>query len=257
MPDELRLTGATPCSVPDHKGEHYRGVLKRLHSELRPKSYLEIGTRRGASLKLATCPSIAVDPKFEFGSDVLDVLGEKPISALYRMTSDSFFANHDPTAILGRPIDIAFLDGMHRCEFLLRDFANTERYCRVNSVIIMHDCIPVELSIAERDPGGSRIEPHRINWWAGDVWRTLLILKNHRKDLRITALDARPTGLVCITNLNPRSNQLMDNYADLLGEMLSMSLDELGLNQFFSLIDLESTSACSTSEQITSRFGLK
>ncbi len=249
----LNLSEQAACSVPDHEGEDYLTVLKRLHSELRPKSYLEVGTHRGASLKLATCPSIAIDPNFVFKSDILK---EKPICALFRMTSDSFFANHDPTAILGRPVDLAFLDGMHRCEFLLRDFANTERNCRTNSVIVMHDCIPVELSMTERNPGSVPIEPHRMGWWAGDVWRTVVILKKYRNDLRITTLDAPPTGLVCVTNLNPRSTQLMDSYADLVSEMLSASLDNIGLRNYFSLINLEHTSVLSTNEQITSRFWL-
>jgi hypothetical protein len=174
--------------------------------------------------------------------------------ALFRVTSDNFFADHDPTAILGRPIDLAFLDGMHRCEFLLRDFANTERHCRANSVIIMHDCVPVELAIAERNPGAATIEPHRKDWWTGDVWRTLLVLKKHRKDLKITVVDAQPTGLVCITNLNPGSSQLKDDYSDLVAEMFSTSLSEWGLRNFFSLINLESTDVLATSEQITARF---
>jgi hypothetical protein len=251
MSDALRMGEQAARSVADHKGEDYLAVIEKLHSELRPKCYLEIGTKWGTSLRLAKCPSIAIDPNFAFGSDALE---QKPMCALFRMTSDSFFANHDPTAILGRPIDLAFLDGMHRCEFLLRDFANTERSCRTNSVIIMHDCIPVELAIAERNPGRVTIEPHRSDWWAGDVWRTLLILKKYRKDLKITAVDAQPTGLVCITHLNPRSTQLIDDYSDLAAEMFSMSLEELGLTNFFSMINLESTEVLATSEQITARF---
>src|SRR5205823_2507080 len=148
-----------------------------------PKSYLEIGTASGDSLRLASCPSIAVDPNFTIGSDVLL---NKSACALFRMSSDAFFAEYKPDVILGRPIELVFLDGMHRCEFLLRDFANVERYCRRNSIIVMHDCVPVELSIAERNPGGAALEAHRCGWWAGDVWRTLLILKEHRSDLSFT-----------------------------------------------------------------------
>jgi hypothetical protein len=251
MADELRPNERPACSVPDHKGENYLTVLDRLHSELCPKSYLEIGTRWGTSLRLAKCASIAIDPNFAFGSEVLE---QKPMCGLFRMTSDDFFAKHDPTVILSRPIDFAFLDGLHRCEFLLRDFANTERHCRTNSVIILDDCIPVELSIAERNPGVVTIEPHRRDWWAGDVWRTLLILKKHRTDLKITTVDAQPTGLVCVTNLDPRSTQLTDNYSELVSDMFSMSLGELGLPRFFSLINLESTEVLATSEQITARF---
>jgi hypothetical protein len=42
MANDLRLAEQAACSVPDHKGENYLTVLDRLHSELCPKSYLEI-----------------------------------------------------------------------------------------------------------------------------------------------------------------------------------------------------------------------
>ena len=45
------------------------------------------------------------------------------------MTSDDFFASHDLAQVLGgRPVDLAYIDGMHQFEFALRDFMNLERY---------------------------------------------------------------------------------------------------------------------------------
>ena len=58
------LMDIQPLSLPDLTGEHYTEVLKRLHRELRPRSYSEIGTLHGQSLRLANCPSIAIDPDF-------------------------------------------------------------------------------------------------------------------------------------------------------------------------------------------------
>jgi hypothetical protein len=131
-----------------------------MHEWLAPASHFEIGTESGASLSNAKCATIAVDPKFHLGTR--DCVGSKPFCALYQMRSDTFLRRHDPSRMFHGPIDLAFLDGMHYCEYLLRDFANTERHCRRNSVIAMHDCVPVDLAIASR-AGAPTIEAHRKN----------------------------------------------------------------------------------------------
>ena len=172
------------------------------------------------------------------------------------MTSDEFFAAHDPKQVLGGPVDFAFLDGMHWCEFLLRDFFNTERHSRPNSVIAMHDCLPVEWPMAERVQGTPAVRDHHRHSWAGDVWRTAMILKKHRPDLQITAYAAPPTGLVCVTNLSPRSTVLSDSYASLVREMMSLSLVELGIDTLFSTLAIEPTTALADRQAISSRFWL-
>ena len=58
------------------------------------------------------------------------------------MTSDEFFAKFDPRDALGSKIDLAFLDGQHLFEYVLRDFMNTEAVCEENSFILLHDCSP-------------------------------------------------------------------------------------------------------------------
>jgi hypothetical protein len=240
-------------ATPDLDGEDYLVVLQRLHAGLKPRTYLEIGTSVGNSLRLASCAAVAIDPAFQLTQDVV---GTKPLCALYQMPSDRYFAQHDPKAVLGGPVEMAFLDGLHRCEFLLRDFINTERHCRKNAVVMLHDCVPVETTIAERVDEGRAAYAHRRSWWLGDVWRTLLALKRRRPDLRITVLDAAPSGLACVTNLDPRSTALADDYAAIVEEMLSWSLREIGLRPFREMIDLESTSCLDTHEKITRRFWL-
>jgi hypothetical protein len=240
-------------SVPDLTGESYIAVLKRFHQELRPKSYMEIGTAKGDSLGFVDCPAIAIDPGFNVATNVV---GRKSICAFYQMPSDLYFERHDPKAILGGPVEMAFLDGMHRSEFLLRDFMNTERHCKKNSVVFMHDCLPVETEIVHRVNRVQFIEAHRKGWWLGDVWRTLLALKRHRVDLRIAVLNAPPSGLVCITNLDPNSTALAANYAGVVDEMLSWSLEEIGVEKFHQMVDVEPTSNFDSGEKITRRFWL-
>ena len=240
--------------VPDHAGENYLAVLRRLHEQLRPETYLEIGCDKGVSLALAQCASVAIDPHPQI--QVETAIGTKPVCAIYQMTSDAFFAHRDPKTVLGGPIDLAFLDGMHWCEFLLRDFINTERHSRKNSVIMLHDCLPVEQPMAERIHTGFSIRERHKNSWTGDVWRTALLLRRRRPDLQITAYDAGPTGLVCITNLSPGSTVLSDNYASLVREMMAQPLEDLGIEALFEELGVEPTSAIRDHETISARFWL-
>lgn len=240
-------------SVPDHKGTRYIGILTRLHEWLTPASYFEIGTSTGGSLAIANCAAVAVDPKFNLGTR--DVVGKKPFCALYQMPADAFFRRHDLTRIFDGPTDLAFLDGMHYCEYLLRDFTNTERHCRRNSVILLHDCVPVEIAIAGRTASPS-LEPARAGWWTGDAWRTLLALRKHRLDLAFTVIDSPPAGLVLVTNLDPQSTVLSDNYVTICREMMSLSLEHIGFERFFSMINLEPTSVIETKEKMAKRFWL-
>lgn len=240
--------------VPDHAGDHYLTMLRRLHDTLNPQTYLEIGCDRGESLALARCASIGIDPGHHINAE--KAIDTKPACAIYRTTSDDFFAKRDPAAILGAPIDMAFLDGMHLCEYLLRDFANVERHAQRNSIVILHDCLPVEWPMAERTHTRTPVRPHHIHSWAGDVWRTALLLKRRRPDLEITAYNAPPTGLVCITNLDPRSTALMDDYRGAVAQMLSLSLPDLGIDALFAALSVESTSLLADAESISRRFWL-
>ncbi|MCX7384453.1 MAG: class I SAM-dependent methyltransferase [Alphaproteobacteria bacterium] len=200
-------------------GPDYYHVLQRIHAVLAPKSYLEIGTRDGGSLRQANCAAVAIDPRFDLR---MEVIGNKPACHFYQQTSDSFFAARDPTAILGRPIDFAFLDGMHLYEFLLRDFMNVERHCRPNSVIALHDCMPTDSHIARRMQGDHSLAKHSeapADWWAGDVWKTVAILQEFRPELRIVGYSAPPTGLVLVTGLNPQSTVLAEMYGEAVESM--------------------------------------
>jgi hypothetical protein len=224
----------------------YLDVLKRLHELLRPRSYLEIGTLSGRSLELAQCPTIAVDPHFAFDRNVLT---GKPICLLFQMTSDEFFSQFKPRALLGRAIDMAFLDGMHLAEFVLRDFIQVERNAKRNSLILLHDCLPGDVDMTSRvhRPGTA---------WTGDVWKILPVLMQYRPDIRINVLDSPPTGLTICTNLNPESKVLTEMYADIVDEMSSMVLTEEGLLELRERIGVTGTESTRTLEALSQRYWL-
>lgn len=243
--------------LPDHRGKNYYYFLDLLHRALKPNSYFEIGVNTGNSFAQADCPSIGVDPGFKINeTEIFKRIMARECSMLFSMSSDEFFARYNPRHLLGMRIDMAFLDGMHRSEFLLRDFMNTEAHCKPNSVIVLHDCLPPDPGMTGRTLGERRSPvPHRHDWWAGDVWRTALLLKRKRPDLRMTVLDAAPTGLVLITNLDPGRNMWVD-YAAHVEEMLAWDLDKIGTQALFDELKVEPTADLESHEQITGRFWL-
>jgi hypothetical protein len=146
---------------------------------------------------------------------------------------------------------------MHWCEFLLRDFINTEKHCHESSVIVLHDCLPVEAPIADRIfCERENIRPHRKGWWTGDVWRTALALKRFRPELTITAIDARPTGLVIVSGLQPENAVLLNRYDEIERDMLSWNLDTVGVSALFDELAVRPTSTISEPENIRNMWQL-
>lgn len=228
-----------------HQGERYIRVLRRLHAVLKPRSYLEVGIRRGVSLQLATCPTIGIDPAFRLDAPAL---ANKSACHLFRMTSDAFFAAHDPKVLVGGPLDLAFLDGMHLFEFLLRDFINTEAHCRAGSVVVLHDCLPTDVAMTRR---AQRYTPEHgptraPGAWAGDVWKLVPILRRHRPDLKLLVLDAPPTGLVLISGLDPSSTVLRDRYDQIVAEYAALDLAAIGISAYAAEQDVQPTRSVAT-----------
>ncbi|MCA8906858.1 MAG: class I SAM-dependent methyltransferase [Rhodospirillaceae bacterium] len=214
-------------SLPEHAGLHYRKVLRALFETGRYGTYLEIGTSTGGTLVLATGRVIAVDPDFRLTRNVLPGMTELHA---FQTTSDDFFATQDPIALMqGATMDLAFLDGMHLFEFLLRDFINTEKVSAPGTLILMHDCLPLNGVMAQRDLVDVDARTDRyFGWWAGDVWKMLPILAEHRPDLKLACINAPPTGLVAISGLDPQSTVLSDRYEEIVARYAEEELDTPG-----------------------------
>jgi predicted O-methyltransferase YrrM len=201
-------------------GEDYFRVLGRLHRHLEPRSYLEIGVSRGKSLELVLPQTrvLGIDPQPALAG---------PARANWRIfaeTSDDFFARHDVRAELeGLPVDLAFIDGMHRFEFALRDFVNIERVCARESVILIHDCYPLDARTAQRE--------QVTGFWSGDIWRLLLLLRERRPDLTVRTIATPPTGLGMVLNPDPRSRALSGQLERLIGEYLALDFGVLAGRQ--------------------------
>jgi len=191
-------------------GENYFRVLKRIHRHLRPRTYLEIGVSRGDSLAcvLPETQVLGIDP-------APNLTRPAPANVrIYRETSDDFFARYSPRAELGgQPVELTFIDGMHHFEYALRDFVNVERSCSRASVILMHDCYPLDERTAQRE--------QVTGFWSGDIWRLMLLLREQRPDLTVRTIATPPTGLGIVLNPDPASRVLSDRLDGLIAEYLA------------------------------------
>jgi hypothetical protein len=214
-----------------HSGILYRNFISEIVKFCEARTYLEIGTSTGESLVDISCDTISIDPKYNIQKNIV---GSKTVLHLFQESSDNFFARRNPKDIFGTAVDVAFLDGMHQFEFLLRDFINVEKYSNPNSIIFMHDCLPVNAEMAERvNSPDMREDAEFATWWTGDVWKIIPILRKWRPDLQIVCLDCPPTGLVAITNLNPENRSLADCYREIMREFLPLSFDDSSFTEFY------------------------
>ncbi len=212
------------------QGLPYRRFFRRLHRERLFDWYLEVGCRSGKVFANVRGKTIAVDPYFKISQDVI---GEKPALHIMQQTSDAFFAT-DFLRGSGIKLSVSFLDGMHLFEYLLRDFMNTERNSHRDGVIVMHDCCPFSFDMCTRDldnlPRGA---------WTGDVWKLIPILKSVRPNLRIDVLNCKPTGLVVVSNLDPNSEALSQQYDGLVEKWRDANLEDFGLDAFYELFEFQ------------------
>jgi hypothetical protein len=235
-----------------HAGTPYIDFMAAIAQTKHARAYLEIGTQTGASLARMNCASIAVDPNFRLK---FDPVGSKPGCFMFQMTSDDFFAVCSPKAMLGRPLDLAFLDGLHLFEFLLRDFMNTERSCRQSTIVFLHDCLPPVFEIAGRQDKPVVHNKRFLHHWAGDVWKLIPILARYRPDLTIGYLDCPPTGLVAITNCDPASTILRDSYNDIVKEFAEGPADFPRFAETMSAIKLLPSATLPTAEALEAALG--
>ncbi len=197
-------------------GPFYFEVLAMIHSHLRPRTYLEIGVQTGQSIALARpeTRAIGVDPHPRISTP----LG--PRTSICAATSDEYFATHDVRAELGGlPIDLAFIDGMHRFEFALRDFINIEKHCIPQSTLLIHDAYPLTRLTAER--------ACQTLFWSGDIWRLILLLRKYRPDLSLNVIATAPTGLGVVRGLDPASRLLQESFDEIVREFLALDYSVL------------------------------
>ncbi|MCK5680413.1 class I SAM-dependent methyltransferase [bacterium] len=207
-------------------GLDYIDILGRLLDFIEVKSYVEIGVEFGTTLKLVkpTTRAIGIDPAPQVESSLPEN------TSIYRCTSDNFFANNDLNYLLGSPFDLAFIDGLHVFEQVLRDFINLEKYAAPDSLVLIHDCLPLDCRTA------SRIRT--TQFWSGDVWRIVPCLKRERPDLSLFTIPTYPAGLCLVGGLDAGSELLSKNYDLIVDRYLNLEYDTIkDKAEYFTLID--------------------
>lgn len=183
-------------------------LLRGLHDLLAPRTYLEVGVNDGASLALSRTRTVAVDPYFSVVKEVRCDLD------LVRATSDDFFARPDAVAhFAGVPVDLAFIDGMHLSDFVLRDVMNAEPLMARTGVMVLDDVMP---------RNGLEAARNRVTHaWTGDVYKAVDVLLRRRPDLVVLLVNTAPTGTAVIVSLDPGSDALRAIYEEELEQLLS------------------------------------
>lgn len=207
-------------------GADYYDWLQLFHKWLRPASYVEIGLGHGRSLALAGPDTkvIGVDPYQGFWERLNYVCPHGP-ATLFPLTSDDFFKQHDLCEVIEHEtFDLGFIDGLHLFEQALKDFINLERYARKDSVILIHDCLPIAPIVAERE--------RCTGFWTGDVWRIIPCLKTFRPDLKIMTIPTKPSGLAVVTGLDQGSTVLSENFQAIVDYYLGLNLPESANDRF-------------------------
>ncbi len=218
--------------MPDTRPTYY-AALAAVHRHVSPRVYVEIGVHQGHSLSLASATTrcIGIDPMPDLR------LEPPPNTTILATTSDQAFASGAvDRALCGAPIDLVFIDGLHLFEQVLRDIAAVERRCTAASVILVHDCLPIDAVTSARD--------RTTVVWSGDVWKAIPALRSARPDLRITTLDVAPTGLGIITCLDPSSRVLGTRHDDLVAELLPQGYDDLlsrGRDELLAVVSVPGT----------------
>lgn len=185
---------------PDHNvvraAPSYLDVLATLHTTLQPRGYLEIGVQHGASLALARCPAVGIDP----APDLTVALPST--TSVVESTSYEFF--HALDGDLGLTLDLAFIHGARLVEEVLQDFMAVEALSNERTVIVLDDVLPAHPLQAQRR--------RTTRAWSGDVWKIVGALRRLRPELTLTVVDAAPSALLVVSNISPQDSSLRQNY---------------------------------------------
>jgi len=208
-------------------GESYLSWVGRLYDFLAPETVIEIGVFQGASIAQVKPPTLAI------GIDPTPAI-HQPLAAethIFPENSDAFFARKGPDALLaGRKLGVGFIDGLHHFEQVLRDFINLEKYAGPNSVILLHDTVPLDEPTQRRE--------RETHFFTGDVWKIVPCLKHYRPDLDIFTIATAPTGLTVVSKLDPHSRVLAEHYDEAVKRFIDMPFANIepGMDAAFNIV---------------------
>jgi len=156
---------------------NYNSPLNERHSIInlntKPSdNYLEIGIEYGytfSNTHFFHKTGVDPDPKCE------QIVG----TTICKCDSDVYFNNIN----VSDKFNVIFIDGMHHCENVLRDFNNSMKTLTNDRVIFIDDCIPLNYNEQLKIPIKHYYENGILKYgeeWTGDVWKFVYhLLKNY------------------------------------------------------------------------------
>jgi glycosyltransferase involved in cell wall biosynthesis len=140
--------------------------------------YLEIGVEYGITFNnvhFNDKTGVDPDPKLEN----LNIV---------KKTSDDYFSylnDEKKINILDNKFDICFIDGMHHCENVMRDFNNCLKHLNNGGKIFIDDILPINYDEQLQIPHRHYYENNILKYgepWTGDVWKFIYYLLKHHED---------------------------------------------------------------------------
>lgn len=137
--------------------------------------YLEIGTENGYTFRnVKFTDKIGVDPDPKYMDQNIMI-----------KTSDDYFNCIDSSYNIPFYRDVFFIDGMHLCDYVIKDYNNCIRYLNDNGIIFIDDIIPINHDEQLRIPNKHYYENNILKYgepWTGDVWKFIyFILSNYEE----------------------------------------------------------------------------
>lgn len=145
-------------------------LLNHIAASNNSSSYLEIGVFDTTDCfdHVNVERKVGVDPNPKVVSDN---------TLLFHGESDAFFA-----VDRGLKFDLVFIDGLHLEEQVKRDVLNSLDVLLEGGVIVLHDCLPWDISVA----GDTQTDPIA---WLGTVWKAFAHFRMTRSDLEMFTVD--------------------------------------------------------------------
>ena len=186
-------------------------LIRELISNYKFRVYLEIGTNKGESFFPVRCRhKLAVDPDFQIPfKQAVKWYIKNPAnfrSRYFKQTSDDFFDQKKDLLQKVGPVDISLVDGLHTFEQSLKDVLNVLNYLDPGGIIVMHDCYPPDEAAAI--PAHSIGEARNIlkdafkNAWCGDVWKTIVYLREKHSDALDVCVISSDFGLGIVRKMD-------------------------------------------------------
>ena len=105
----------------------------------------------------------------------------------FEETSDDFFKNRKQYLDSLPGLDVVLVDGLHTYGASLNDVLNALPYLNENGIIVLHDCHPPhEAAALPTDQYPTEEERNIEGWdgvWNGDVWKTIVYLRENFSEL--------------------------------------------------------------------------